>query len=77
MNEYARYFASLQAEQTILSRHGFDMWPDVEELARYVFEVVDALGVALSIDFSRDVRGRLVVVRLDEGGGDSPWISSR
>lgn len=70
MNRYSEFFTSLQADQIILKRHGFESWPDVEDLTRYVFEVVDALGEALSLNFTRDVRGRMVVSRSCGEGGD-------
>lgn len=63
----ARYFHSMYRDEEMLRSHGFEAWPDVEELARYVFaleERVDALAAAAS-----DGPGR--------GGLDGPWAGWR
>lgn len=57
-----RYFYNKYKEQQALRSHGFDAWPDAEELARYVFALEDKVDVLASIagvDLERDVRGRL------------------
>ena len=53
------YFANSIRDERMLRTRGFDAWPDVEELARYVFaleERVDALASVAGVDLERDVR---------------------
>lgn len=56
------YFASLDKDQRLLATHGFDHWPDVDELTRYVFELTDMVTLLASADgvcIDRDARGRI------------------
>jgi len=63
------YFHNVYLDQRLLESHGFDAWPDAEELARYVFgleEKVDALASMADIALVRDVRGNLIATRREE-----------
>lgn len=60
------YFRDAYQDQRLLKSHGFDAWPDAEELARYVFgleEKVDALASMVDVDLGRDLRGDLIATR--------------
>lgn len=61
------YFASLEESQRLLSAHGFSHWPTDDELARYVFEIMDMITLLASADgirIYRDARGRLCAERV-------------
>lgn len=57
-------------DERMLKGHGFDAWPDVDELTRYACDLEDALQVLaaqLGCRLERDVRGRWALVRAAEG----------
>ena len=69
MNNPERYFTSMLDDQRLLKAHGFDDWPDDEELVRYLFAVeekIDLLASINGIQLERDVRGRLHAYRRKE-----------
>lgn len=69
MNNPERYFTSMLDDQRLLNAHGFDDWPDDEELVRYLFAVeekIDLLASINGIQLERDVRGRLHAYRRKE-----------
>ena len=60
------YFANSIRDERMLRTRGFDAWPDVEELARYVFaleERVDALASVAGAGPGRDAGGGLCADR--------------
>ena len=63
-------FAGLLRDERMLRGHGFDAWPDVDELTRYACGLEDAVQVLagqLGCRLERDVRGRWALVGNDEG----------
>lgn len=56
MNRDTAYFCGYQVDVQMLKEHGFDHWPDSEELARYVFDVMDAICNSLGLELKRDHR---------------------
>ena len=67
------YFRNAADDARMLRDHGFDAWPDAEELARYAFDLeegVSALAQALGVEMEKDVRGRWQVCRPDGKAGD-------
>ena len=63
-------FAGQLRDERMLRGHGFDTWPDVDELTRYACDLEDAVQVLagrLGCRLERDVRGNWALVRSDEG----------
>ena len=58
----SRYFAQVAADRALLEEHGFECWPDAEELAHYTFAAVDALCAEMGLALEWDGRGRLRAV---------------
>ena len=56
MNRDTAYFYGHQIDVQMLKEHGFERWPDNEELARYVFDVMDAICDSLGLELKRDYR---------------------
>lgn len=59
-------FAGQLRDERMLRGHGFDAWPDIDELTRYACDLEDALQVLagqLGCRLERDVRGNWVLVR--------------
>lgn len=66
MSAIEPYFSSLEKRKRDATQHGFDRWPDEEDLAKYLFETndrIDALCSALGVVVYQDVRGRWLVER--------------
>lgn len=69
MDSPERFYTSIHEDQRLLKAHGFDRWPDNEELARQLFRIeekIDLLSRINGIQFERDVRGRLRAHRSKE-----------
>lgn len=65
MPHYSNYFYEELKTQKLLAAHGFDQWPDEEELARYLFDIsdkIDALAASLELSVQADMRGHWNVV---------------
>lgn len=63
------YFADLARDERMLKSHGFNAWPDVDDLTRYACDLENGLQVlagAFGVRLARDVRGNWVVVAKDE-----------
>ena len=69
------YFHSLEEQKRLLARHGFDHWPNEEELLGYLFgleDKLDAFCQAVGFTMARDYRGRWYVCHAPQqvDGGD-------
>lgn len=67
-SEYS-YFTSIMKDEKLLREHGFDAWPNEEELSRYLMDTNDrmtALEQALGLTTTQDIRGRWQVQRSRE-----------
>ena len=63
------FFASLARDERMLKSHGFDAWPDVDDLTRYACDLenaLQALADAFGVRLARDVRGSWIVVAKSE-----------
>lgn len=68
----SNYFSEISEERRLLRSHGFDRWPDGEELARRLFDVEDAMAELAEIHgviVVKDVRGRLSLRRAEQLAG--------
>lgn len=60
------YFTDQIRDRRMLEDHGFDAWPDADELTRYACSLEDALRAVaghLGCSLERDVRGDWELVR--------------
>lgn len=65
------YSATVDAR--VLSEHGFEGWPDVEELTRKACDLEDglrALAGVFGLTLVKDCRNRWCVIRKSEGVAD-------
>lgn len=66
------YFYSDYRDSRLLQSHGMNAWPDTEELARYAFELQDALDALcehFGVELAKDIRKNWVVVPTCKGEG--------
>lgn len=62
----SEYFAGQLRDRRMLEDHGFDAWPDADELTRYACGLEDALraiAAHLGCALERDMRGGWALVR--------------
>ena len=63
------YFANAIRDEYMLKSHGFETWPDDNELTRYACSLEDgmqALAGACGVRLAKDVRGNWIVVADEE-----------
>ena len=59
------FFRELINDERMLRSHGFDGWPNNEELVRYACDLEDglhALAEAFGVELTKDARGRWRVI---------------
>lgn len=67
------FFQGLINDERMLHNHGFDGWPNDEELARYACDLEDglqALANAFDVELAKDIMGRWQVIPKKGGGVD-------
>lgn len=68
------FFQGLINDERMLHNHGFDGWPNDEELARYACDLEDglqALANAFDVELAKDIMGRWQVI--PKKGGRCRW----
>lgn len=68
----ASFYQQLAAESQMLEEHGFEFWPDNDELTRKVCDLEDglhALARSLGCEITKDYRGRWIVFSASKDNG--------
>ena len=64
------FYQQLAAESQMLEEHGFEFWPDNDELTRKVCDLEDglhALARSLGCEITKDYRGHWIVFPTPRG----------
>lgn len=68
----ASFYQQLAAENQMLEEHGFESWPDNDELTRKVCDLEDglhALARSLGCEITKDYRDRWIVFSASKDNG--------
>lgn len=68
----ASFYQQLAAESQMFEEHGFESWPDNDELTRKVCDLEDglhALARSLGREIAKDYRSRWIIFPTPRGNG--------